>query len=298
MSEGKLCKYCELFKSLNQFNFHKTTKDGFNNKCKDCCSKWNKEYNLRTRPGYDPKNLDKMKLCPSDPNLKICTKCMKEKPIVEFRHRKYGRNNHLYGPTSQCISCEMDYKIIYKQKMKGNRPPKPRDQQIRNREYIKQKKLNDPIYREKCLKRKREKANTEESRKKARIQRKKWLENPTNRIAKNMRDRMRSALKGLSKKSSTLNMTGISFEDFKLYLESKFEPGMCWENYGSDWHIDHIIPCNFFNFELEEHQKICFYYKNLQPLWAKDNILKHDNITIDNFDEFIDNIKKELKIFS
>ena len=48
---------------------------------------------------------------------------------------------------------------------------------------------------------------------------------------------------------------------------------MNWNNYG-EWHIDHIKPCSLFNLELEEEQLECFNYKNLQPLWAIDNIKK------------------------
>jgi hypothetical protein len=241
--------------------------------------------------------LDKVKLIPTTPNSKICSKCNIEKNVGDFRHGKYGIKNHLFGPRPQCLSCETIYKKSYLDRMKGKRPSKTKEQQIKNREYLKLKKLNDPIYREKCLIRARERTNTEEHRQKARTQRKKWLENPTNRIAKNMRDRMRSALDGSSKKESTLNMTGISFEALKLYLESKFTENMSWENYGTHgWHIDHIIPCNYFDFTKEEHQKICFYYKNLQPMWAKENISKGCKINIDNFESIINEIKTDLNI--
>ena len=49
---------------------------------------------------------------------------------------------------------------------------------------------------------------------------------------------------------------------------------MSWDNYGSYWHIDHIRPCASFNLQNEEEQQICFHYSNLQPLTAKDNIIK------------------------
>lgn len=58
-------------------------------------------------------------------------------------------------------------------------------------------------------------------------------------------------------------------------LESQFRNGMSWQNYG-EWHIDHIVPINHFHFNsVDDAQfKECWALKNLQPLWASDNIKK------------------------
>ena len=52
---------------------------------------------------------------------------------------------------------------------------------------------------------------------------------------------------------------------------------MSWENYGK-WHIDHIIPCNIFDLTIPSQQEECFNWKNLQPLWAADNLRKGSKI--------------------
>mgnify|MGYP001217048738 CR=1 FL=1 len=81
---------------------------------------------------------------------------------------------------------------------------------------------------------------------------------------------------GYSKKSKTINILGCEFEEFKTYLESKFEPWMSWENYGLyngelnyGWDIDHIKPVSIA--ESEEHIVILNHYTNLQPLCSKFN---------------------------
>jgi hypothetical protein len=64
-------------------------------------------------------------------------------------------------------------------------------------------------------------------------------------------------------------------DDFKIYLESKFEPGMSWGNYGyRGWHVDHIVPCALFDLSKPAHVRRCFHFSNLQPLWAQDNLRK------------------------
>jgi hypothetical protein len=81
-------------------------------------------------------------------------------------------------------------------------------------------------------------------------------------------------------KSNTFaNLLGCTLEFFMSYMESKFQKGMNWENRGVyGWHIDHIVPCSSFDLTKPSEQKKCFHYTNLQPLWAKDNLLKGDKL--------------------
>ena len=64
---------------------------------------------------------------------------------------------------------------------------------------------------------------------------------------------------------------GVSLNDLKEHLQSKFKDGMNWDNYGS-WHIDHIIPLSSAK-TTEELNTLC-HYTNLQPLWASENLSK------------------------
>lgn len=83
-------------------------------------------------------------------------------------------------------------------------------------------------------------------------------------------------LNNYSKKSKTNNILGCSFEEFKKYLESKFEPWMNWDNKGLyngelnyGWDIDHIIPSS--SAKNEEELIKLNHYTNLQPLCSKIN---------------------------
>jgi hypothetical protein len=98
---------------------------------------------------------------------------------------------------------------------------------------------------------------------------------PNFRIASTLRCRTRSALRGKAKHETTMSLLGCSMEDFRIYLESRFKQGMTWENYGSFWEIDHIIPCALFDLSKPDHQKRCFHFSNHDPLTVSKNRKKH-----------------------
>lgn len=95
------------------------------------------------------------------------------------------------------------------------------------------------------------------------------------RLARNLRKRLRAALKFNSKTGSAVEDLGCSIDDLKIYLESKFDSEMSWKNYGpKGWHIDHIKPLSKFDLtDTKELKKAC-HYTNLQPMWWKENLRK------------------------
>ena len=98
---------------------------------------------------------------------------------------------------------------------------------------------------------------------------------PHLRIKESLSTRLRDCV--VRKRIKTMELLGCSIETCCQHLESKFQPGMTWENYGQHgWHIDHIRPCASFDLTDPEQQRECFHYTNLQPLWAEDNIRKSD----------------------
>ena len=101
------------------------------------------------------------------------------------------------------------------------------------------------------------------------------------RLKCNLRRYIVSAVRGKTgakKAANTIKLIGCSIQELKSHLESLWQTGMSWENYGLyGWHIDHIRPLASFDFTDPEQQKICFHFSNLQPLWAKDNLVKSDN---------------------
>lgn len=98
------------------------------------------------------------------------------------------------------------------------------------------------------------------------------------RIMSNLRARTKNYMRSenIKKDNPMRKLLGCTPKELKSYIELKWKPGMNWENYSlRGWHIDHIIPLS--NAKNEEDIKKLCHYKNLQPLWAKENIQKSNN---------------------
>lgn len=94
-----------------------------------------------------------------------------------------------------------------------------------------------------------------------------------------------SCLRKGKKRTKWTEMVGYSLQELKAHLESQFKVGMSWENYGRyGWHIDHIKPISFFNFSSPNDKEFleCWGLKNLQPLWAIENLQKGGSNRIAN----------------
>ncbi len=99
-----------------------------------------------------------------------------------------------------------------------------------------------------------------------------------------MRHRLRSHIRiilnkqGVIKSRKTLDLLGCTSQFWREYLEPQFLPGMSWDNYGTHWQIDHIIPLSKFDLSDVEQQKRAFNYSNTRPLWIEDNRDKSDTL--------------------
>ena len=84
------------------------------------------------------------------------------------------------------------------------------------------------------------------------------------------RSRLKNILKNLGEKEHTNEYLGCSSSDFFKHILSKMTPCMTYENI----HIDHIKPISKFNLENKIELYQCCHWSNLQPLLAKDNLVK------------------------
>lgn len=113
--------------------------------------------------------------------------------------------------------------------------------------------------------------------KKREYQKNRLKNDPLFKLEMSLRNRVNSALRshGYKKQSKVYFLLGADFEIIKKYIESQFLDGMSWQNHGSGhgkWNIDHIVPCAA---AVDQFSLLrIFHYKNLRPLWWLENIKK------------------------
>ena len=78
--------------------------------------------------------------------------------------------------------------------------------------------------------------------------------------------------------SHTQNLVGCSSLELRQFIESQFEEGWTWENWGKVWEIDHIQPYSHFDLTDHEQVKKVMHYTNVRPLSIQDNRTKSDKM--------------------
>lgn len=111
------------------------------------------------------------------------------------------------------------------------------------------------------------------------------------RMKKILRSRFKKTMSGKKKYKSILTYLEISMEQFLHWIEYQFTDNMTWENQGSYWEIDHVMPCSYYNLNLKTDIEKCFHWKNMRPLSKEENTKKSnkfDESLIYNHQKIID----------
>lgn len=234
----KTCSICKTEKNEFDFNKDKSTVDKLTRSCKDC----QKEYREKNKDRIRKYNEDN-KESKYEYNKKYRIKNKSE--IVSYRktHRKSNKKR-LNEKSKKYREDNRDYIKEYNKEYREKNKDKFKEYYLNNKDkilsnqkiYEKNKRKTDPLF--------------------------KFIKNIRVSISNSIRKN------GYTRKSKTHEILGCSFEDFKIFIESKFSDEMTWENYG-EWHIDHIEPISWAKSE-EEILKLN-HYTNLQPMWGNIN---------------------------
>ena len=193
--------------------------------------------------------------------MPICKICQKE--VIELVKR-----------TTKCRECNAEYQKSYREK----NITKEKRHEYYKKHYSKESNRKKHLERTKKWREEngleyfREKNKKWTSNNKEHINeywKNRYQNNPEIKLHNRIRVRINNALNyyNKTKKQSTLEFLGCKIEEYFVYLEQQFDENMNWDNYGSYWEIDHIIPLN---------KGGSFHYKNTQPLTITENRKKSD----------------------
>jgi hypothetical protein len=303
--DKKVCIKCGEEKLISEFNKHTKYKSGIRNICKSCCSLekkiWKNNNRDKIKEGnkiYRENNPDK---------IKEKKKIYRENNRDKIREKKkiYRENNRDKIREARKVYRENNRDKLKEEskRYRENNPDKIKEGRKRIPTNKLEEKIKNGCVCMKChirkditefysfktssckeceklrMKEYREKFPNERKNTKLKYKKQKMENNPVYRVELAMRRRLKLYIKRKSFKNKNRfeDIIGVTTNDFRTYIESLFNEGMTWDNYGLyGWHIDHIIPLSSAN-TIEDLERLC-YYTNLQPLWAKDNLSKSNKI--------------------
>ena len=268
MEELRVCSKCEESKILQDFR----CKNG--KVCKKCYKEQN-DIARKIRSKKDKDDIDKEKICiicrssmtnkDFKPGSNTCKKCHTERNMKYYNNRKEDiRKNIRKNMEEKQSTINSMENIICKECDNSVLPldfnisvNKCKDcHRNNNREYMSARKKDDPLF--------------------------KFIANCRTRIYKIF----------VSKnKLRTKDLLGEEISFIENWFKFCFIDTMSWENQGSVWHIDHVIPISKFNISSEEDVVYCFNWKNLSPLSSIKNMTKKDNIIPSQIQEHINKLR-------
>lgn len=232
----KKCSKCQKNKELPDFGSNRSKKDGLNCYCRACAKVKGTEYRI--------KYSEKVKASSEKYQTKYPEKIKTRNAEYYTNHleeaRTYGAEYYIKN-RKKCDAKNTRWRTNNPDRVKTNNIKYRTEHREQINEYLKNRKKTDPCFKLVC----------------------------------NLRSRLHSAIKNNQKSGSAVKDLGCTVEELRLHLESQFQPGMTWDNWTRDgWHIDHVKALSTFSLtKREEFLKAC-NYKNLQPLWVEDHVIK------------------------
>lgn len=71
-----------------------------------------------------------------------------------------------------------------------------------------------------------------------------------------------------------ITLVGTNKTNFINHINNQLIDGMDYNNFGTEWSLDHIVPVNAFDLSDYEQLLLCYNYNNIMPMYIIDNRAK------------------------
>jgi len=100
---------------------------------------------------------------------------------------------------------------------------------------------------------------------------------PVEKFKRYVRTRIYNCLRNKNKSKHSVEYLGCKSEEYLTWI-LHHDLNYNLDNYGSIWHIDHVIPLSKFDLNDEKQQLIAFNWRNTMPLSANENLKKNNKV--------------------
>ena len=278
--DKKICRRCE--KPVLKCDFRKNS-----HICKDCDRAYQRgRYRNKKIPEKEENTPDK-KICKKCDKLldnsffsekrTTCKKCRsnedskrkKEKKLKEERENMISIYGMYDSNRKICKTCE-NYVLIsdfYNQRRECKNCRRKKGRQY------------DSVYGKKN-------AKLIYTKRKKRIDNNKSL-----RIKMCITDRIYKCIRN-KKNDSSVNYLGCTIDMYSKWIRFSSEELYSFDNHGTVWHIDHVIPLSTFDFTKEEDIYLAFNWRNTTPLDRIENMKKGNKILTSQIEEHFKKLKE------
>lgn len=275
----KICAHCKVEQPKENFYKNTKAKDGLGSWCKSC----SREFNIAYRASHP--SLPRPIIPCNVPDTKVCNRCKIEKDINEF-YLNCGTKDGRATICKRCIAIQRQKegpRVLTEEQRK-----RALEQSKRYYEEHKEQVLaRSQRYYEEHKEQKRQQGKAYKQRNRAKIaayyqenkdrlsteRKERYWSDPIFRLNRLISSYMSRSLKGEKCERHWESLIPYTLQDLVKHLEKQFLPGMTWDNYGSEWEVDHIIPLGTLKYSSTEEDNfiIAWGLANLRPLWSSEN---------------------------
>jgi len=227
--------------------------------CKECVKTSQRERNQVAKTKQVTRYADTS-------TTKTCKQCGTTKPISAFRINR-----------AKCHDCEKQYGVEYN----------------KTHQDIREKWLENNKDRVKELQANWYQRNKSHVREKYKARYHSDAEFKLNSL---VRKRILYAIKTTDKSEKPLAYLGTDANTVCNWLEYCFNDNMTWDNHGTYWHIDHVIPTSLHDCKDATQVKLVFSWMNLMPITAEQNMTKKNTLDPDQIAVHIQNLRDFISV--
>lgn len=233
-------------------------------RCKKCENEQKMLYKRKARQKARERKIasGKIKVATNANNM-VCRECDRELHKSNFRHNR-----------RKCTDCERKHGREYRRGDVGKNKAKKWAEENPER----MTELQADWYQ-----------NNKEDINKKNVDR--YQNDPIYKLTKKHHQLLQNAIKS-NGGDKIIKHVKCSRTEFKTWTGYCFDDNMDFDNYGKDWHIDHVIPIKQFDLTDKKQIKLCFNWRNTMPITAKKNMNKKANVDLEQIKKHYKSLKK------